>query len=210
MEDLLDLYEQPLDPRHPVVCVDERPCQLHDDVVRPLPTQQGAVKKEDYEYKRNGTCCAFIAVEPLQGERTIRIREHRTKEDYALFMDLIASQYPDAEKIIIVQDNLNTHKTGSFYDTFPADKARRLAKRFDFHYTPKKASWLNMAEIEISVLSKRCFDRRIGSIPDMQIEVAAFERLRNTEHAKITWRFTTEHARVKMEKHYTKIRNQAN
>jgi hypothetical protein len=210
MEDVLDIYAKPPDDRHPVVCVDERPCQLHDNVIAPLPTQQGSVKKEDYEYVRNGTCCAFIAVEPLHGERTITIREHRTKEDYALFMNHVAHQYPNAEKIIIVQDNLNTHKAGSFYETFPAEEARRLAERFEFHYTPKKASWLNMAEIEISVLSKRCFDRRIGSMIDMQMEVAAFERLRNMEHAKITWRFTTEHARVKMEKHYTKIRKQAN
>lgn len=206
MENVLDIYERPIDERYPVVCLDERPCQLHDDVMAPLPTVKGSVKKEDYEYIRNGTCCAFIAVEPLAGERTIQIREHRTKEDYALFMDHVASQYPDAEKIIIVQDNLNTHKAGSFYETFSAEHAHALAERFEFHYTPKHASWLNIAEIEISVLSKRCFDRRIGSITEMQIEVAAFEQQRNTDHAKITWRFTTDRARVKMEKHYTKIR----
>jgi hypothetical protein len=206
--DHADILESAI--RHPVVCVDERPCQLHDDVIAPLPTQQGLVKKEDYEYVRNGTCCAFIAVEPLQGERTITIREHRTKEDYAHFMKHVAHLYPDAEKIIIVQDSLNTHKAGSFYKTFPAEEAHALAEHFEFHYTPKKASWLNMAEIEISVLSKRCFDRRIGSITDMQMEVAAFERLQNMEHAKITWRFTTKHARVKMERPYMKIRKQAN
>jgi hypothetical protein len=122
-------------------------------------------------------------------------------------MKLLASRYPDAEKIIVVQDNLNTHKIGSFYAAFPADEARRLVERFEFHYTPIKASWLNMAEIEISVLSKRCFDRRIGSFMEMQREVAAFERQRNKEHAMISWKFTTDRARMKMDKHYQKIRD---
>lgn len=210
MENVLDIYERPIDERFPVVCLDERPCQLHDDVMAPLLTQPKSVKKEDCEYVRNGTCCAFIAVEPLKGERTIEIREHRTKEDYALFMDRLAHQYPDAEKIIIVQDNLNTHKMGSFYETFTAEEAHALAERFEFHFTPKHASWLNMAEIEISVLSKRLFDRRIGTLTAMKNEAVAFESQRNSEHAKITWRFTTDRARIKMETHYAKIRKQPN
>ena len=210
MEDLLDLYEKPYNCRYPVVGVDERPCQLLGDILLPLPVQPGSVKKEDYHYKRNGICTVFVAVEPLNGFRILWVRHRRTKRDYALFMELLARAYPEAEKICLVQDNLNTHKIGSFYETFPAQKARELVERFEFHYTPKKASWLNMAEIELSVLSKQCLDRRISSTKEMTKQVAAFEKKRNMMKATITWCFTTAKARGKMDTHYHNIRRNYN
>lgn len=205
MEDLLDLYEKPYDPAYPVVGVDERPCQLIGDVLTPLPCKSGSVRKEDYHYKRNGTCSVFVAVEPLRGFRLFWVRRQRTKEDYAKFMKLLAGCYPKAKTICIVQDNLNTHTIGSFYETFPAPEAHALAQRFEFHQTPKKASWLNMAEIELSALSKQCLDRRIPNIKMLAAEVKAFEKYRNKRKAKITWRFTTVDARLKMKSRYPDI-----
>lgn len=210
MEDLLDLYEKPHDPCYPVVGVDERPCQLLGDILLPLPVHPGGIKKEDYHYKRNGTCTVFVAVGPLSGFRILWVRHRRTKRDYALFMELLARAYPEGEKICVVQDNLNTHTIGSFYERFPAQKARALAERFEFHYTPKKASWLNMAETELSVLSKQCLDRRISSIEEMTKQVAAFEKKRNMMKATISWGFTTVKARGKMVRHYENIRTNNN
>lgn len=205
MEALLDLYELPYNPHYPVICLDERPCQLIGNVMIPLQVKPGQVQKEDYHYKRNGTCVVFIAVEPLQGFRMIRVFKQRTKREYTLFKRELASKYPHAKRIRTVEDNLNTHTFGSFYETLPVEEAHRLMNRFEFHYTPKKASWLNMAEIEIAALSKQCLDRRIPSLSIMKREVKAFEKKRNRKKIKIQWRFTTPKARIKLERHYKNL-----
>ena len=207
MEDVLDLYEEPYDPKKPVICVDERPCQLIGDVVAPIPMKPGSPKKVDYQYERKGTCNIFIAFEPLTGWRYIEVREHRTKMDYAEFMDKVSEHYPDVEVMRVVQDNLNTHTPGSFYERFDAQKAWCLKNRFEFHPTPKKGSWLNMVEIELSVLSKQCLDRRIGDMETLCREAKAWEEDRNRRKAKVNWRFTTNDARVKLERHYPAIEN---
>lgn len=207
MEDILYLYELPYDPKRPLICFDERPCQLISDVVVPIPMKPGSPKKEDYEYGRNGTCCILIAFEPLTGKRIISVKEHRTNVDYADFMKILAQHYPDAETIVLVQDNLNTHKPGSFYDAFPPEEAFELAKRFEFHYTPKKGSWLNMVEIEISALSKQCLDRRIGNMETLAKEVSAWEQERNRTGATVRWKFNKNDAREKLSRHYSKLQN---
>jgi len=161
---VLDLYEQPYDPKHPVICFDERPCQLIGDAIIPVPIKPGSPKKEHYEYIRNGTCCIFLAFEPRAGNRIVCVKERRTRVDYADFMKTLALRYPEAETILLVQDNLNTHTAGSFYEALPPEEAFKLARRFEFHFTPRKGSWLNMAEIELSVLSKQCLDRRIADL----------------------------------------------
>ena len=164
MEDVLDLYEQYYDPKHPVICFDERPCQLIGDAIIPIPIKSGSPKKEHYEYIRNGTCCIFLAFEHRAGKRIVCVKERRTRVDYADFMKTLALRYPEAETILLVQDNLNTHTAGSFYEALPPEEAFKLARRFEFHFTPRKGSWLNMAEIELSVLSKQCLDRRIADL----------------------------------------------
>lgn len=207
MEDVLDVYEQPYDPKHPVICFDERPCQLIDDAITPIPIKPGSSMKEHYEYIRNGTCCIFMAFEPRAGKRVTCVKEHRTKVDYANFMRELAQQYPDAESIRLVQDNLNTHTAGSFYDALTPEEAFELAKRFEFHFTPKKGSWLNMAEIELSALSKQCLDRRIGNIKKLADEVGSWERKRNAVRATVRWRFNKDNARVKLQRHYLNLHN---
>jgi len=185
MEDILDLYEQPYDPKHPVICYDERPCQLIDDVIVPIPMKPGKPRKRDHEYQRNGTCSILIAFEPLTGKRFIRVSEHHTKADYAYFMKELALQYLDAETMKVVQDNLNTHTAGSFYSVFSPQEAFEMAKKFEYHFTPIKGSWLNMVEIEISALSRQCLDRRIGNIEKLANEVHAWERERNRTRATV-------------------------
>jgi len=207
MEDVLDLYEQPYDPKHPVICFDERPCQLIGDAIIPIPIKPGSPKKEHYEYIRNGTCCVFLAFEPLAGKRLICVKERRTMVDYADFMRLLADQYPEAETILLVQDNLNTHTTGSFYNALPPDDAFQLGRRFEYHYTPKKGSWLNMAEIELSALSKQCLDRRIADMKRLIDEVSAWEQERNAIGATVRWRFNKDNARVKLQRHYSNLLN---
>ena len=207
MEDVLDLYEQPYDPLRPVICMDERPCQLIDDVIVPIPMKPGKPRKRDYEYRRNGTCCILIAFEPKTGKRFIQVKEHRTKEDYAQFMKEIDLQYPDAETIQVVQDNLNTHSAGSFYKAFSPQEAFELAKKFQYHFTPIKGSWLNVVEIEISALSRQCLDRRIGDIKKLSNEVSAWERERNRTKATVHWEFSKEDAREKFHRHYLNIQN---
>ena len=202
MEDVLDLYEEPYDPKRPVVCFDERSCQLLEHMVEPIAMKPGSVRKEDYHYKRKGTANVLMACEPLAGKRMTQTTEQRTAQDYASFMKDLAQRYPEAEVIRLVQDNLNTHTPGSFYETFDAQTARELAKRFENHYTPKKASWLNMAEIELSVLGKQCLDRRIGDQQLLAREVQHWEKQRNKEKVKIRWRFTKDDARKKMKRHY--------
>ena len=207
MEDVLDIYEQPYDPKHPVLCFDERPCQLIGDAIVPIPIKPGSPKKEHYEYVRNGTCCVFMAFEPHKGKRFVRVKERRTMVDYADFMKMLANQYPEAEAIRLVQDNLNTHTAGSFYEALPPEEAFTLAKRFEYHYTPKKGSWLNMAEIELSALSKQCLDRRIADMKKLSDEVGSWERDRNEIGATVIWRFNKDKARVKLQRHYSNLQN---
>jgi hypothetical protein len=207
MEDVLNLYEQPYDSRYPVICFDERPCQLIGDTIAPIPMKPGNPKREDYEYARNGTCCVFVAFEPHAGKRIIRVRKRRTKEDYAKVMKEIIQYYPEAESIRLVQDNLNTHTPGSFYKVFSPQEAFDLAMKFECHYTPKKGSWLNMAEIEISALSKQCLDRRIDNIDKLAKEIAAWEHERNEIKARVRWQFNKVKAREKLHRHYISIHN---
>jgi hypothetical protein len=207
MEDVLDIYGQPYDPKHPVLCFDERPCQLIGDAIVPIPIKPGSPKKEHYEYVRNGTCCIFMAFEPHKGKRFVRVKERRTMVDYADFMKMLANQYPEAEAIRLVQDNLNTHTAGSFYEALPPEEAFTLAKRFEYHYTPKKGSWLNMAEIELSALSKQCLDRRIADMKKLSDEVGSWERDRNEIGATVIWIFNKDKARVKLQRHYSNLQN---
>lgn len=207
MEEILDLYERPYDPAHPVICFDERPCQLIGDVVMPIPMKPGKPERQDYHYKRNGTCVVLLAVEPLSGKRIVDVTKQKTKKDYAQFMKKVEEQYPEADKVILIQDNLNTHNPSSFYETFPPKEAFELSRRFQMAYTPKKASWLNMAEIEFSALSKQCLDRRIGNKPTLYKEVFAWTRKRNHLKVMIHWQFTKNHARNKFKRHYGSIKN---
>jgi DDE superfamily endonuclease len=207
MEQVLDIYERPYDPAYPVVCFDERPCQLLGDVLMPIPMKPGRVERQDYEYERNGTCVVLMAVEPLAGRRISKVTAQRTKKDYAEFMKALSASYPDAEKIVLVQDNLNTHNPSSFYETFPAAEAFALAQRFEMVYTPKKASWLNMAEIELSALSKQCLDRRIAEMQTLAAEVNSWAKRRNRLKAGISWNFTKNDARKKLNRFYETINN---
>jgi len=203
MEDVLSQYELSYDAKRPVVCFDERPCQLIGDVVQPLPMEPGKIKREDYEYRRGGVCNLFIAFEPLAGKRIVQVFPHRTGTEYAMFMNTLVNQnYPNSDKVVIIQDNLNTHTPGSFYTVFNAEHAYALASRFEFHYTPKKASWLNMAEIELSVIAKQCLDHRIADQETLEQEVFALVEKRNQTCATVHWRFSKINARQKLEKHY--------
>ena len=205
MEQVLDIYKRPYSPEYPVVCMDEMPRQLTGEVAKPIPVKPGRSARYDYEYKRNGTCNIFIANEPLSGWRMAKVTEQRTKQDWALFTAQIAKQYPDAKRITLVMDNLNTHMPSSWYETFAPDKAKALWDRFEVIYTPKHGSWLNMAEIELNVLAGQCLNRRIGDINTMRQEVAAWAQARNTGSSIIDWRFTTEDARIKLKRLYPKL-----
>lgn len=207
MERVLDIYEHPYDSKRPVICFDERPCQLLGDVMMPMPMKPGSPQRQDYHYERNGTCVVLMALEPRKGHRFAEVRKQRTKKDYAQFMKKLAEQYPEAEKIILVQDNLNTHSPASFYETFPADEAFVLSQRFEMIYTPKKASWLNMAEIEFSALSKQCLDRRIPHIQKLTNEVTTWIKHRNQQRATVHWQFTKTNAREKFERFYGAFNN---
>jgi len=203
MEDTLAVYMRPYDERRPQVCVDEMSKQLISETRLPLPMQPGEVACYDYEYERHGTANVFLACEPLAGKRYVQVTEHRTKQDFALFLrTLVNDVYPQAEKIILVMDNLNTHTPAALYEAFPATEARQLVEKFEFHYTPKHGSWLNMAEIELSVLSRQCVNRRIGSRDELEREVATWQAQRNTRIVRVNWRFTTEDARIKLKRLY--------
>lgn len=203
MEDVLDLYAEPFDPTKPWVCFDERPCQLVDDVLEPLPTKPGKPKRIDHEYERKGKCNLFMLVQPQVGWRHADVTERRTATDFAHQMKaLVDEHFPEAEVIRVVLDNLNTHGGGSLYEAFPPDEARRIVRKLEFHYTPKHGSWLNMAEIELSVLGRQCLDRRIPDIDTLTSEVAAWEAERNARAATITWQFNTTDARTKLSKLY--------
>lgn len=205
MEALLELYRRPYDAAYPVVCFDERPCVLHGHVVAPLPMQAGKPQRENYEYQRQGTCCLLVAFEPLTGHRIVEVSKQRTASDYTRFMQRVAAHYREAQRIELVQDNLNTHTAGSFYKNLPAEAALALSQRFGFHYTPKKASWLNMAEIEISVLVRQCLDRRLESQERLAREMGQLVKERNAARARVTWQFTPQAAREKLKRHYQKV-----
>lgn len=203
MEDVLEVYHRPHDPGRPLVCMDECSKQLIAEVRDPLPPRPGAVAKYDSEYERRGTANVFMAVEPLAGKRTVQVTEQRTRTDWALFIRyLLLTVYPEAAVLVLVMDNLNTHGIASFYEAFEPALARALAARLEIHYTPKHGSWLNMAETELSVLSRQCLDRRIESKDIMTQEVATWEKKRNQACTKIDWRFTTADARVKLKRLY--------
>jgi len=203
MEDLLDLYEEPHDPQLPTVCFDELPYQLTDEVRLPLPAEPGKPLRYDYEYHRRGTCNLFLHVEPQRGWRHVEVTERRTAQDFAHQMKALAEvHYPDARKIRVVLDNLSTHTPAALYEAFPPEEARRILRRLEFHYTPKHGSWLNMAEIELSVLSRQCLNRRLGTKDVVRQEVAAWEEPRNQAGVTIQWRFTTDKAREKLKRLY--------
>jgi hypothetical protein len=202
MEDVLHLYGLAYDEKRPVVCFDEMPAQLLGDVVAPLGMKQGAPRREDYEYKRGGVCVLLVAFEPLTGRRLVETSEHRTKADYCRFMRRVAGMFPAAEKVVLVQDNLNTHNASSFYENLPAEQAFALAQRFEMHYTPKKGSWLNMAELELSAISRICLSRRISSIEELDREVQALVKERNELKVKVQWQFSVTQAREKLSRHY--------
>ena len=198
MEDVLEVYQRPYDPEYPVVCMDESPKQLIGEVHPPIPIKPGSVEKIDAEYVRNGTVEIFMEVEPLAGKRHVAVTEHRTKIDWAAQMkEMLDTRYPNAKKVVLVMDNLNTHTTASFYEAFLPEEARRLAERLEIHYTPKHGSWLNIAEIELSVLQGQCLNRRIADIETMRNEVDSWQTNRNNQIKKINWQFTTDNARIK-------------
>jgi transposase len=203
MEDVLDVYERPYDSRRPVVCVDESNKTLHATPHGSLPVEPGQAQRQDYEYKRNGTLNLFMAVEPLIGKRSVSVTDRRTKQDFAEFLRYLSDEvYLQAETIILVTDNLNTHSPACLYERFEPAEARRLAQRFEWHYTPEHGSWLNMAEIELSVLSRQCLSRRMPDKRTLATEVSAWERDRNNVKVQIDWQFTTEDARIKLKRLY--------
>ena len=203
MEDVLDVYQRPYDPQRPQVCLDETSKQLLGQVTAPTPAEPGRAAREDYEYVRHGTANLFMMCEPLAGRRQVKVTHRRTAVDFAQVLKELADvHYPEAEKIVLVMDNLNTHKAASLYEAFSPQEARRLIDRFEIHYTPKHGSWLNMAEIELGVLGKQCLDRRTQSQEELAPEVAAWAMKRNGSGQTIDWRFTTQDARIKLKRLY--------
>ena len=202
MERVLEVYKRPYDKRFPVVCMDESPKQLIRETRLPVPMSPGMPARYDYEYERCGVCNIFMAGEPLAGKRMVKVTERRTKRDWAQFVKEIAEQYPKAESITLVMDNLSTHKPGSLYEAFSPEEAKRLWDRFDFVFTPKHGSWLNVAEIELNVLNGQCLNRRIDEIDTVRQEVQAWQEYRGSLEAKVNWQFTNEDARIKLERLY--------
>jgi hypothetical protein len=203
MEDVLEVYHRPYDARFPQVCVDETSKQLLADAHPPLGAASGRPARIDYEYRRGGTANLFLACEPLRGRRRVAVTERRTRTDWAHFVkELLDVDYPEAERVVLVMDNLNVHSPGSLYEASPPVEAKRLADKLEIHYTPKHGSWLNIAEIELSVLARQCLDRRIPDQVALAAEVAAWERDRNAEQTRVDWRFTTEDARIRLKRLY--------
>lgn len=206
MEDVLDLYAQPYDPTHPTVCLDEKPVMLHAQTRPPLPPTpgpQGHVERRDYEYVRQGTADLFVMVEPLAGWRHVAVTERRTRADFAEQLRyLVEERYPTVERIRLVVDNLNTHVPAALYEAFPPQQARAILRRLEFHYTPKHGSWLNMAEIEISVFERGCLSRPVGDLPTLRQRVGALEAERNAARRTIHWQFTSQQARLKLARLY--------
>lgn len=209
MEQILALYALPYNSNYPVVCFDERPCFLIGEKVEPLPMSEGKVCKQHYAYEKHGSCALLAAVEPLTGRRLAQVHQQRTKREYTVFCQELASRYPEASKIRLVQDNLNTHNASAFYENLPADEAFALAQRFEFHYTPKGASWLNMIECEFSVVSRLCLDRRIPTIEQLSTQVLALLAQRQAKGITINWQFSIQSARTTFSSHYVRA-NPAN
>ena len=206
MENVLAIYQRPRDPKRPLVCLDEAAKQLVSATRLPIPMTPGRVARHDYEYKRAGMANLFMAFAPLEGLRHVKVTSHRGRNDYASFLeDLADRHFADAEKIVLVQDNLNTHSPASLYATFEPAKARRIADRFEWHYTPKHGSWLNMAEAELSVLSRQCLKERIGSQQELACNVSAWANRRNNKRCIAHWQFTNKDARVKLRKLYPSV-----
>ena len=206
MEDVIQTYLRPYDATRPVVCFDEASRQLFGEVRQPQPVAPGRVAKSDYEYERKGTCNLFMMCEPLRGWRSVRVTDRRTRKDYAeCLRELVDIHYPRAQKVVLVQDNLNTHSGGSLYERFPPQEALRILNRIEFHYTPKHGSWLNMAESEIGILSQQCLDRRLDCQTKLAHEVAAWQHQRNRKSARVHWTFTLAVARQKLRKLYPTI-----
>lgn len=206
MEDVLDVYHRPYDPLRPQVCLDEASKQLISETRPSIPPRPGRVRRVDAEYRRNGTASVFMLTVPLEGKRHVRVREHRKRKDFAeVIRELCDELYPKAEKIVLVMDNLNTHNTASLYEAFEPKEARRLAEKLEIHYTPKHGSWLDMAEIELSVLSRQCMDDYFETREQLAEQIATWERSRNENHVGIDWRFTTADARIKLKRLYPSI-----
>lgn len=206
MEDILDVYELPYNPLRPVVCMDEKPYQLLGDVRESWAMRPGDTEKVDFEYTRNGTCSIFAFIEPLGGRHHTSVRERRTAKDWAEEIRyLVDEMYPEAEKIILIMDNLNTHKAASLYKEYPPEEARRITKKLELHYTPKHGSWLNIAEIELNVMTRQCLSRRIDNIDTLRKELAAWEQERNHNQATVNWQFKTKDARVKLTSLYPEL-----
>lgn len=202
MELVLDVYKRPYDARYPVVCMDESPKQLIAETKTPIPSKPGSSGRYDYEYRRCGVCNIFMACEPLIGKRMVKVTERKTKRDWAQFVDDISVLYPNAERITLVMDNLNTHSPGALYEAFSPEKAKSLWDRFDFVYTPKHGSWLNMAEIELNVLIGQSIGRRIDNIKEVRRQATAWQKHRNNKEARVNWQFTAEDARIKLSRLY--------
>jgi len=207
MEDILHLYSLPVNEQRPVVCFDELPVQLLGEVVAPLAMKAGAPERIDYEYERGGTCSLLVAFEPVTGRRLVETSQQRTKADYCRFMQRVSAMYPQAENIVLVQDNLNTHNASSFYENLPAAEAFALAQKFEMHYTPKKGSWLNIAELELSALSRICMSRRIPTTEKLDAEIQALVKERNELAIKVEWQFSITSAREKLSRHYDKVKS---
>lgn len=203
MEDVLDVYKRPYDPKRPNVCLDETSKQLIGETRIPVLARPGQPAHHDFEYKRNGVANLFMIFEPLAGKRHVKVTQRRTKIDWAYCVrEMVDQIYPDAEQIVLVMDNLNTHNKSSLYEAFEPAEAKRIADKLEIHYTPKHGSWLDMAEIELGILSRQCLSRRIDNMEQLKNEVAAWETIRNTAEAKVNWRFTTDDARIKLKKLY--------
>ena len=206
MEDVLEVYKRPYDPAFPVVCLDETNRQLIEETRKAIPVGPGRPKRTDYEYRRKGVVNLFMMFEPLKAQRHVKLTEQRTRKDWAeCIRDLVNVYYPEAEKVVLVEDNLNTHTVGSLYETFEPEEARRLAEKLELHYTPKHGSWLNMAETEIGVLSRQCLSQHIPTKELMCKEVASWEQKRNQAGATVNWQFTTADARIKLKKLYPEL-----
>ncbi len=205
MEDILEVYQRPHDPRNPLVCFGEQSKQLIREIRRPVPAAPGRPERIDYEYERNGTANLFMVFEPLAGRRRVKVTDRRTAIDFAEVIRETVDSYPTADKIVLLMDNLNTHKMASLYEAFPPEEARRLSERLEIHYTPKHGSWLNMAETELSVLTKQCLNRRLADQTTLVHETPAWEASRNNARCRIDWQFTTENARIKLKRLYPSI-----
>jgi len=206
MEDVLDVYQRPYDPKRPQVCLDEASKQLLGEVREPIPMQPGKPEREDYEYERHGTANLFVIAEPLRGWRHVKVTDQRTRVDFAhVIQEMVDVHYPEAERIVLVMDNLNTHSPASLYEAFEPAEAKRLADKLEIHYTPKHGSWLNMAEIELSVMGRQCLAQRMPTKERLTDEAAAWEARRNQHRIRIDWRFTTADARIKLKRLYPSI-----